>query len=68
VDTDGLLLGVLVHAADTKPAPTFSDALAAVRRTLWADAASCTSRAGRKAAKVPCAVLDRLTDLACYAA
>jgi hypothetical protein len=51
-----------------KPAPTFSDALAAVRRTLWADAASCTSRADRNAAKVPRSVLDRLTDLACYAA
>ena len=51
-----------------KRAPTFSDALAAVRRTLWADAASRTSRADRKAVKVPCAVLDRLTDLACYAA
>jgi DDE superfamily endonuclease len=51
-----------------KPAPTFSDALAAVRRTLWADAASRTSRADANAAKVPRAVLDRLTDLACYAA
>ena len=51
-----------------KPAPTFSDALAAVRRTLWADAASCTSAADGNAAKVPRAVLDRLTELACYAA
>src|SRR5918993_1264828 len=51
-----------------KQAPTFSDALAAVRRTLWADAASRTSSADRNAAKVPRAVLDRLTDLACYAA
>jgi len=51
-----------------KRAPTFSDALAAVRRTLWADAASRTSRADHNAAKVPHAVLDRLTDLACYAA
>ena len=51
-----------------KQAPTFSDALAAVRRTLCADAASRTSSADRNAAKVPRAVLDRLTDLACYAA
>ena len=51
-----------------KQAPTFSDALAAVRRTLWADAASRTSSADRNAAKVPRAVLDRLADLACYAA
>ena len=51
-----------------KRAPTFTDALAAVRRTLWAAAASRTSKADRNAAKVPRAVLDRLTDLACYAA
>jgi hypothetical protein len=35
---------------------------------LWVDAASRTSRADRNTAKVPRAVLDRLTDLACYAA
>jgi hypothetical protein len=51
-----------------KRAATFSDALAAVRRALWADAALRTSAADRDPAKVPRAVLDRLTDLACYAA
>ena len=51
-----------------EPAPTFGDALAAVRRTPWADAASRTSTADRDAEEVPRAVLDRLTDLACYAA
>jgi DDE superfamily endonuclease len=51
-----------------KRAPTFSDALAAVRRTLWADAALRTSAADRDAAKLPRAVLDRMTELACYAA
>jgi hypothetical protein len=51
-----------------KRAPTFTDALAAVRRTLWADAASRTSNADRYAAKVPRAVLERLTNLVCYAA
>ncbi len=51
-----------------KRAPTFSDALAAVRRTLWADAALRTSVADRDPAKVPRAVLDRMTELACYAA
>ena len=51
-----------------KPVPTFSDALATVRRTLWTDAASCPSGPDRDAAKVPRSVLDRLTDLACYAA
>ena len=51
-----------------KRAATFSDALAAVRRALWADAASRTSRADRDTTKVPQAVLDRLTELACHAA
>ena len=47
---------------------TFSDALAAVRRTLWAEAASSTSPSGRDLVEVPGPVLERLTDLACYAA
>jgi hypothetical protein len=51
-----------------KRAATFSDALAAVRRTLWTDAALRTSVADRNPAKVPRAVLDRMTELACYAA
>ncbi len=51
-----------------KRTATFSDAMAAVRRALWADAALRTSAADRDPVKVPRAVLDRLTDLACYAA
>jgi len=51
-----------------KRAATFSDALAAVRRAIWADAALRASRIDGEAEKVPRAVLDRLTDLACYAA
>jgi hypothetical protein len=51
-----------------KRAATFSDALASVRRAIWADAALRTSATDRDPAKVPRAVLDRLTDLACYAA
>ena len=47
---------------------TFSDALAAVRRTLWAEAASSTAPSGRDLVEVPGPVLERLTDLACYAA
>jgi hypothetical protein len=47
---------------------TFSDALAAVRRMIWAEAALCASAPDGEAAKVPRVVLDRLTDLACYAA
>jgi hypothetical protein len=51
-----------------KRAATFGDALAAVRRAIWAHEALRASASGGEAAKVPCAVLDRLTDLACYAA
>ncbi len=52
-----------------KEEPTFSDALAAVRRSLWAEAARfpTAQRAGDRV-EVPRAVLDRLTDLACHAA
>ena len=51
-----------------KRTATFSDALAAVRRVIWAEAALRASTSGGEAEKVPRAVLDRLTDLACYAA
>ena len=47
---------------------TFSDALASVRRALWAEAALCTSPRHRDLVEVPRLVLDRLTALACYAA
>ena len=52
-----------------KEEPTFGDALAAVRRSLWADAARFpTSRPASDRVEVSRAVLDRLTDLACHAA
>jgi hypothetical protein len=51
-----------------KRAATFSDALAAVRRATWAHEALRASAPGSEAEKVPRAALDRLTDLACYAA
>jgi DDE superfamily endonuclease len=51
-----------------KPNITFSDALAAVRRTLWAEAASSTASSGRDFVEVPRPILERLTNLACYAA
>jgi len=51
-----------------KAGVTFSDALAAARRSLWAGAGLSTSPLDRDAAKVPRAVLARLVDLACYAA
>ena len=51
-----------------KRSPTFSDALAAVRRSLWAEAALRTSRHHRDLVEVPRPLLDRLTSLACYPA
>jgi hypothetical protein len=51
-----------------KTVPTFADALAVVRRTLWAQQAFSTSAAESDTVKVPRAVLDRLTHLLCYAA
>ena len=52
-----------------KEGPTFSDALAAVRRSLWAEAARFpASPCAADRVEVPRAVLDRLTDLACHAA
>jgi len=47
---------------------TFGDALASVRRALWAEAALRTSRRQRDLVEVPRPVFNRLTPLACYAA
>ena len=52
----------------TKPLPTFADALAAVRRSLWQNIISDTSPDASDTIKMPRAVLNRLTDLACYPA
>lgn len=51
-----------------KPALTFSDALAAVRHALWTAEAFPTSADHADVAKVPRAVLDRLTQAACFPA
>ena len=51
-----------------KDKPTFSDALAAVRRRLWAEAALSTSHSSTQAKKVPREPCNRLADLACHAA
>jgi hypothetical protein len=52
-----------------KEEPTFSDALAVVRRSIWAEAARFPpSRRNCDRVEVPRAVLDRLTELACHAA
>jgi len=51
-----------------KPEVTFSDALAAVRRQLWTAQAFSTSPHNRDMAIIPRALLDRLTEAACYPA
>ncbi|MBY0295441.1 MAG: transposase [Methylobacterium sp.] len=51
-----------------KSKATFSDALAAVRKELWTAQIFSTSREDRDRAGIPRALLDRLTDAACYPA
>src|SRR5215210_7688166 len=52
-----------------KRAPTFSDALALVRKKLWAQEATfCGSLAETDTIKVLRAFVERLTDAVCYAA
>ena len=51
-----------------KPAPTFSDALALVRRELWRHQTFQTSAPADEVAKVPRALIDRLTETLCYVA
>ena len=51
-----------------KSAVTFSDALAAVRKELWTAQALSTSAPDRDMVEIPAALLDRLTQAACYPA
>jgi hypothetical protein len=52
-----------------KPYPTFSDALALVRKELWAQEATfCGSPRETDTVKVPRVLVERLTDAVCYAA
>jgi DDE superfamily endonuclease len=51
-----------------KPSPTFSDALALVRRDLWRHQTFQTSAPTDEVAKVPRSVIDRLTETLCYVA
>ena len=48
--------------------PTFADALAVVRKELWAGATFCSSPAQSDTIKVPRAYVERLTEAVCYAA
>jgi len=51
-----------------KTHPTFADALAMVRKELWAGATFYGSPAQSDTIKVPRAFVERLTDAVCYAA
>jgi hypothetical protein len=52
-----------------KPSPTFSDAIALVRKVLWpASATFCLSGSPPDMQKVPISMFNRLIDTLCYAA
>jgi DDE superfamily endonuclease len=51
-----------------KTHPTFADALALVRKELWAQEAFCGSPADTETVKVPRSFMEHLTDALCYAA
>jgi hypothetical protein len=51
-----------------KPYPTFSDALALVRRELWAEETFCRSAREVDMVKVPRAFVEHMTETLCYAA
>ena len=51
-----------------KTSLTFTDAIAAVRRQIWAEAAFRISPGRTDNSKIPRHIYDRLADIACYAA
>lgn len=51
-----------------KEQPTFSDALALVRRCLWSSCHFQTSQLENNVVKIPRSLFERLTDAVCYAA
>ena len=62
-------VGVVRQAAwYHKRDPTFADALALVRKELWAHATFCGSPSAIDTVKVPRVFVERLTDAVCYAA
>jgi hypothetical protein len=70
--TDRLLTSdtcpIRTAACYAKPAPTVSDAMALVRRTLWLSATFCTPAPDPLVHKVPPWLVERLLDTLCYAA
>jgi hypothetical protein len=63
-----LLASVRRAAWYDKRLPTFADAIALVRKELWAQATFYGSLADTETVKVPRALVERLTDAVCYAA
>jgi len=61
-------LSVRQNAWYEKQLPTFSDALAAVRRELWQAEHFVISRPETQTLKIPRATWERLTDVLAYAA
>ena len=51
-----------------KQEPTFSDAIAVVRRSLWVHQVFQTSPRDADLRQIPCALADHLCELLCYAA
>jgi len=51
-----------------KREPSFSDAIAAVRRIFWSAPSFSMSRHPPDSVKIPTALLERLTEALCYAA
>lgn len=52
----------------SKERPTFSDAIAMVRRCLWSSCHFQTSQLQTDVVKIPRSLFERLTDAVCYAA
>ncbi len=51
-----------------KRAPTFADALALVRRQIWAHETFCMSGDDAEMVKVPRVLIERFTETLCYVA
>lgn len=67
--TDAKVAAVLLPRSAAwyaKEAPTFSDAIAAVRRLLWDVPNLSTSRQNPEIVKIPAALLERLIEAVCY--
>jgi len=62
--------GVRPHAAAwyNKHQPTFSDAIAAVRRVLWSPPSFSMSRSGPERIEIPVTLLNRFVETLCLAA